>query len=431
MLPSQVDVAIVGGGTSGAAAAAFLAEQGARVLVVERRALAEAGARWVNGVPRAAFDDAGVARPGPGESVGAPAPFHMVAPGGRIRVDDHDLIDVDMRRLGARLQGRAAAAGAMLEGGVTVHGREGDVLITSAGRVRAGWIVDASGVAGARLLDQPALARDRLCAAAQEVREVADRDAAIEWFAGHGVRPGEVLAFVGVAGGFSVLNVRLHPGGDTMGILTGSIPSLGFPSGRAMLDDFVRRHTWVGARVFGGGGAIPLGRPHHRLAGERVALLGDAGCQVFPAHGSGIGAGMIAARMLADTLARRAPLREYEVAWQRRHGGTFAFFEAVRRWNQACDAATLGRVLGVLDAATLRAGIDQVLPRPSLASLPGQARALLGQPALVPSLLATALRSAALKALYARYPRRAEHVPAWGRRVDWVMGDQAAAAMSS
>jgi menaquinone-9 beta-reductase len=428
MLPSSVDVTIVGAGTSGAAAAAFLAEQGARVLVVERRELGEAGARWINGVPRASFAEAGVALPGRDESLGEPMPFHLVAEGGRVCVREHDLIDVDMRKLVARLQERAAAAGALLEGGVTVRGRDGDVLDTSAGRVRSGWIVDASGISGARLLDQPPLGRARMCTAQQEVREVADPDAAAAYFAANDVAPGEVLAFVGLAGGFSVLNVRLHPGGDTMGILTGSMPGLGFPSARAMLDDFVARHTWVGKRVFGGGGAIPLGRSHHRLADDRVALVGDSGCQVFPAHGSGIGAGMIAARLLADTIARRAPLRDYEVAWQRRYGGLFAAFEAVRRWNQSVDGATIGLVmaLGLADQQTLRAGIDQVLPRPSLARLPGQARALLGQPALVPGIVTTLARSAALKTLYAAYPQRADRVPTWGRGVDWLLGDGAA-----
>ena len=51
-LPDEVDVVIVGGGTAGAAAAAAFAARGARTLCVDRRDLTEAGARWVNGVPR-------------------------------------------------------------------------------------------------------------------------------------------------------------------------------------------------------------------------------------------------------------------------------------------------------------------------------------------------------------------------------------------
>jgi hypothetical protein len=232
------------------------------------------------------------------------------------------------------------AAGAVLRGEVSVLGRDDDRLATSAGPMHARWIIDASGVAGARLLAQPTVKRQHLCAAAQEVREVTDRAAAEAFFARNGVATGEVLGLIGVAGGYSVLNLRLHHGGATMGILTGSIPSLGFPSGKTLLDEFVRDHAWVGQRVFGGSGAIPLCRAHDRLADDRVALLGDAACQVFPAHGSGVGAGLLAARLLADTLAGGGSLRDYEVAWQRRHGGLFAFFDVFRRWNQNVDGET-------------------------------------------------------------------------------------------
>jgi flavin-dependent dehydrogenase len=211
----------------------------------------------------------------------------------------------------------------------------------------------------------------------------------------------------------------LHHGGATLGILTGSIPSLGFPSGKAILDDFVRRHAWVGARVFGGSGPIPLRRAHDRLANDRVALLGDAGCQVFPAHGSGIGAGMVAARMLADTLAGGGTLRDYEVAWQRKHGGVFAFFDVFRRWNQTVSEETIGRAMngGLIDAETLRAGIDQALPRPSLRTVATKARGLIAQPVLAK----VAARSIAVRALYASYPRRADRVATWARQVDRIM----------
>ena len=154
-----------------------------------------------------------------------------------------------------------------------------------------------------------------------------------------------------------------------------------------------------------------------------MALLGDAGCQVFPAHGSGVGAGLVAARMLADTLGRGAPLRDYEVAWQRRYGGMFAFFDVFRRWNQTVDAATLGQAmgLGLVDAETLRAGLDQMMPRPSLRSIVAKVRALLGEPALAGQLATTAARSAAVRALYAAYPRRTDQVSAWSRSVDWLL----------
>ena len=68
------------------------------------------------------------------------------------------------------------------------------------------------------------------------------------------------------------------------------------------------------------------GRPALASNGLRLtptANLGDVAGQVFSAHGSGIGAGLVAARMVGEALAKGRPY-DYAVAWQRRFGGTFA-----------------------------------------------------------------------------------------------------------
>lgn len=423
VLPSTVDVAIVGAGTSGAAAARYFAARGARVVCVDRRPLSESGARWVNGITRAALAEADIDLPRSAR-LGDPHPFHLVSDAGRVVVRGHDVVDADMRALVALLQNQARDAGATLAGDVSVLGRDGDILVTDAGRVRARWIVDASGLAGARLLDQPLVATEHLCAAAQGVYEVRDLDAARAWFAAAGVPPGEVYARLGVAGGFSVLNVRLHDGGHTVGILTGSIPALGFPSGKAILDKLVREQSWIGARVFGGQGPIPLRRPYDRLARENVALVGDAGCQVFPAHGSGIGAGILAAKLLADTLSRGGTLRAYEVAWHRRWGGLFAAYDAFRRWNQTMDPAQLDDLMagGMLDETFARAGLDQTMPKLSLGAIPPKARALRKRPGLIPGLARVAAQVVGAHVLSALYPHsERRRFAAWSRGMSRVL----------
>ena len=62
-LPASVDVAIVGAGTAGAAAALLCARRGLRVLAIDRAPLERAGAHWINAVPTRLFDEAGIARP--------------------------------------------------------------------------------------------------------------------------------------------------------------------------------------------------------------------------------------------------------------------------------------------------------------------------------------------------------------------------------
>ena len=445
--PERADVVVVGAGAAGAACAAFLAEAGLSVLCLERRALAEAGARWVNGVPRAAFARASLALPEPPEHRGGPDPFHVVVaqPGRtagptKLTIAEHDVLHVDMRLLNARLHQRARKAGAQLREGVTVHGWQGGadaesagfILATSAGPVTGRYVIDASGLTGARLLAQPAVARVELCAAAQEVREILDREGALRFLAEVGAHPGEPIGFVGVAGGFSVLNVQVAHDLQTVGILTGSLPALGYPSGKDILDHFAAEHAWVGRTLFGGAAAIPLRRPYDRIAGERVALLGDAACQVFSAHGSGVGTGLIAARMLADAIiagiVSGRSLRDYEVAWQREHGALLASFDVMRRWSQQLDGAAVGRMmaLGLTELELMRAGLNQELPPVSISSLlqmaPRLARALREDAALGAGLVSAAARSRIVHALYARYPRDLRYLPAWSRAIDRLIG---------
>jgi menaquinone-9 beta-reductase len=407
-LPDTVDIAIVGAGTAGAATAAFAAARGFRVACVDRRPLADAGARWVNGVTRAALRELQIdALP----DIDPPARFHLLTSRQRVTVDHHDVVDVDMRALVAHLHARALTAGAMVIGDVVVRGRDGATLITDRGRIRARWLVDASGLTGAGLLPVPAIAPQHLCAAAQAVYEVDDRDRAAEYFANHGVGLGEVCAHVGVAGGYSVCNVRLHGDGHSVGVLTGSIPALGHRSGKAILDQFVGAQPWIGARQYGGAGAIPLRRPRDELTDGVVALVGDVGCQVFPAHGSGIGAGMLAGKLLADTLAADGTLFDYELAWHRRCGGLFAAYDAVRRWNQVQTVDDIDRMIrrGLFDVEFARAGLDQDWPQLTREAISRKFPGALYDTTVVQ----LAARTTAARALGERFPPRGRRRAAW------------------
>lgn len=419
------DVIVIGAGTAGAAAAASCARQGLRTLCLERGALDEAGARWVNGVPAWSFDVAGFAAPEGAELLGAGGPFHLVAGYGprRIIIEDHGVLEVDMRALVRRLQRAAREAGAELREGVRVTGWNGRALETDAGPLPARFVIDASGLTGARLLDPPRVAPKDLCAAAQQVHRIDDAAAARAFFAAHDTPMGQVLCFTAVAGGYSILNLRAD--GDHVSFLTGSIPALGYPSGKAILEEFVREHPWVGERLYGGSRAIPLRRPFDRLAAGPIAAIGDAGSQVFPAHGSGIGAGMVAARMLADTLAHGGTPEEWAVAWQRRFGGLYAAYDLFRRFSSTLSIADLDRLMasGLMDPAMARAGMAQELPRLDLRAAARKALALPRAPRLAVRMSGVLARMGAALALYKRYPAEPARLPAWSRRIARVFGD--------
>ncbi len=418
-LPNQVDIAIVGAGTAGAAVAAFCAGHGMSVLCVDRTNLSKAGASWVNGVPAAAFHRAGLDLPTGDELRGEGERFHLIAGYGpaRIVVSDHGVLEVDMRHLVSRLQSMASKAGATLRGDVGVFGLDGDALSTTAGSVRARYIVDASGLNGAQLLRQPKIPTQHICAAAQAVFEVDDAAAARAFFDRNMVPVGETCCFTGIAGGFSIVNVRSD--GKTVSLLTGSVPAEGHPSGQKLLTAFADQHRWVGKKLFGGARAIPLRRPFDRLTDGRIAIIGDAASQVFPAHGSGIAANLIAARVLADSLAGGKGLQGYAVAWQRSLGGTFACYDLFRRFSQRLTVTDLEQMMerGLMDPALTKFGLAQQMPRPGLSSLPTKLLGLVRQPGLGARLAAVAARMAAVRALYSRYPRNPDKLPSWSRRV--------------
>ncbi|MEZ4267380.1 MAG: NAD(P)-binding protein [Myxococcota bacterium] len=424
-MTERVDVAIVGAGTAGAAAAALCARRGLSVRVLERRDLEEAGARWVNGVPGWCFDRAGFERPRGAELRGSGHAMNLIAGMGphRVRIPAHGVLEVDMRALTARLQALARDSGARLEGGVTVGALHGDTLETSAGAVRARFFVDASGLGGAKLLPGPGPARTDICAAAQEVRAVLDPAAARAFYARHGVAWGETAVFSSLDGGFSIINVRASDA--QVSILTGSIPALGYPSGRAILDRFVASEPWVGEREFGGARAIPLGRPADVLARGPVALLGDSGCQVFSAHGSGIGAGLIAAAELAQALADGGGPEAYGVRWMRRWGGLFASYDVFRRFSQERTVEDTARLMeaGLLDPELARAGLDQESPTLGPRTLARTLRAAARAPRAAAGLAPVVARMELTRAWYSRYPAVASEVPRWAARAARLAGE--------
>ncbi len=422
-----VDVAIVGAGTTGAAAAALCARRGMRVLCLERRPLEEAGAHWVNGVPAAAFDRAGIAPPEPPELLACGVDFHLIAGWGpqRVVIRNHDLMEVDMRRLVARLQEDARQAGAELVGDVRVEGVDAAGLDTARGKVVARWVVDASGLAGARLLDHPRPAAMDICAAAQQVRQISDAAAARAFCEDNGARPGETICFSGIEGGYSILNVRVE--GDHVALLTGSIPAEGHRAGRTILRDFAESTPWIGETLFGGSRAIPLRRPYERLHRRNVAVIGDAACQVFAAHGSGIGPGMVAARVLADALADGRGLRGYENDWQRMYGGLFAGYAVFRRFTQTLTSEDLARMMsaGLMDADLAAQGLLQRLPQADAQLVVSKLKAALRAPNLALRLVPVAARMAAAKLLYAGYPPSEARRDRWTRLVRGVLGEPA------
>ncbi len=405
------DVAIIGAGSAGAACAAACARRSMDVALLEAGSLARAGARWINAIPGWTFDEAEVERPTPEETLGPPPPAIHIFAGRRqerVKVVTDEFIEVDMGRMVARLQREARGHGVRLMPASRVTGARGEVLdLEGGGEVRARWLVDASGLEGARLLGSPPLEPADLCEARHQVHAVKDMDLAWAYFSGHDVAPGESLVFTSVAGGFSSLQVRLE--GEVMTLLSGTIPGQGWDRPRKVLGQLQREQPWIGEQLRGAGRAIPLRRPFDTLALGNRAAIGDAACQVFSAHGSGVGQGLIAGRMLADALAAGRGVLGYQADYQRTHGGVLAAMVWFRRLTQSMTPKQLGRLIsaGIMNPeisrqALLQRSLDDL---PSTEALVSAAAGVVREPGLALRVMGpTVARMGLVRQGYRAYP---------------------------
>ncbi len=451
----HVDAVVVGAGVAGLTCALQLARRGRRIVLLEAAAEpARAGAAWVNGVERTLFADLALGRPPEGVVVDEAPAFTMQSPGGhRVRCAPVPTVGVDMRALQAWILARARAAGADVRYGVRALGPElvgtrvtGVHVDDAAGArtVAAPLVVDAAGLAApvrdalpTQLFREPFwdetaqgpwVGDADLCLAHQEVRRIADTPRARRWLVESGLLEGETLSYAGIAGGYSICNVHVDLAHGTAGFLSGS--KLDAPkSARRLILDLIERLGFLGERVFGGGRKLPLRRAFDLLVGDGWALLGDAGSQMFPSHGSGVATGMIAASLLADVADRaltqgdvsRAALWPYAVRWHRGRGAVCAANDVLRRLTETLgpedvDALVRDGLLGEAELAQSLACAPAALDPTSLALRAPQLLRRL--PWLVRRFLPVVTRAALVQRHYERFPTRwdAAGLDAWSRR---------------
>lgn len=429
------DAVVLGAGSAGSAAAAFLAEGGLRTALVDARPLSQAGASWVNAVPLWFFDRAGIARPRTPEAVSPGKALVMlsVRGPGRFLIDPAPAPTVDMALLIQRMRQQARAAGVRIAAPIwEVRFRDvGDRLVEITAlhapengppeRIRweARLFVDATGLGG-RLRDRVLEGYQRgwshgvgdLCGAIQEDCEVTDRHGAAAFLEKHGMVPGDVAGWVGVRGGYSTAMIHLHEGLDRAGLLIGVTGDGRQGTPREVLEAWKARFPFLGRGLRSGAGLIPVRRPLDRLVAPGVACLGDAAYQVFPGHASGVGMGLLAARMLADACRDARDPGAVEVLWryaasfQRTHGPILGAFDAFRRlvWDLPEEDVQALTDLGFVGPSTTRMALLQRIGIPDPGEMLRLGSGALRRPDLAARLAITGSRMAAMAALYRIYP---------------------------
>ncbi len=445
---------VVGGGTAGANAAYQFARRGRRVLVVERRPFDLGGAQWRNGVLDRHFVQADLEPPSGAERRASHGTVHMRASDPLLGPSFRDpTVAADMALLGRRLRTLAAESGVEALDEVTgfqvdTDGATGRVTrltlrqegSSQARTVTARLFVDASGRGGAvrrhaRDLTPwcPDVRGNELCSATDAHYEVADPAGAERFLERHGARPGEAVTKVGINGGFSTRVVHIAADLSHVGVLVGCLANGRYGTAPTMIGELLRDEPWIGDVVSSGTGVIPLRRPFSRITAAGVALVGDAACQVFPAHGSGIGAGLVAGTMLAAGVAEaddpgdpRLLWSGYQAPYQRTLGRDLAGFDVLRRSTTRLGSAGVDGLVrsGLLTEQTARDGLEQRWAAPPPAEAARSGARLARHPRLAAVMVPSLVRAQAAHAHAARHPQQLDldALVAWDRRLTTIVG---------
>jgi len=420
MTSHTFDIAVLGAGPAGAGSALFLAQAGFRVALIEKREFAKAGPSWVNGIYLDSFDAVGLARPA-GEEIdlaGFEVLFFPADMQSRLRLAPSAFTNVRMRTFVDRLHREAFAAGVTGfdemhlvetkfagERPVELQFVRGAIESDSSKErmaVRAKLFVDATGLHAALRKQIPVLheihgehADSDLCTAFQENCHVADVEGARDFLRRHHISPGTMVSILGTNGGYSTMTVHISPDLSEVGLLAGAIKDPGVLTGTQMLKRFRTEHAWVGERILGGGGTIPLRTPLEILSAPGVAVVGNAANQVFSTHGSGVVPAIQSARLLADALkGAHDPgdadvLWKYTAAFQRSLGAKLAGYNLFRHFTQQLSGEEIGKMFryGFMTEEQVFAGMKQDLPSPSLNTGISLATAVFRDPLFVAKLV--------------------------------------------
>lgn len=429
----KTDILIVGAGPVGAHAARLLADIGYDVVLIEKNERNRCGAQWVNGVPMWQLETSGLSRPPNFEIYHEGGLFSVISPIGKSRVslNDAPILDIDMRHFGIRLLEAAeshphirvlyqtAFQTLLFDGSGRPNGAN-----TTAGQIQFRLIIDASGLSAVVRKQVPLLAKlcpaigvENICTAAQEVCEISDTQGAQSFLELNDAQPGELLAWVNVAGGFSLLRVHISHDLQRVAFLTGARALPGTPSAKDLIRKFTHEHRWVGSSIFGGQRPVPLRRPFAALCAPGIALLGDAGSQVYSAHASGIGISLVAARLLSETIKDAAQkdedigsgevLSRYAYVFHKSHGSLLGNSDAARRFSQNLSAEDTHLMID-RQLMTRRMVMDSLGQKPvglHLSDVPTQILQTIRNPLLARRVLKLAAKVPLISAAVKLYPR--------------------------
>jgi flavin-dependent dehydrogenase len=383
------DLIVGGGGPSGCVLAAKTAGLGARVLLLEARDEFGEGRDWIVDVGGDTFKKAGVPAPLADELFHEPDISMLLTSDRSVSVEllPAPMVPVRNGPYVRRLASWARQSGVECRTGVEVVGTvlEGGAVAGLRARIdgeltefRSTVCADCTGLAGAIRrstpeewgISRPVDSSD-IVLARRETRLI-DRAGAEGAMADGFMRDKVRFDRVGSQGVYSVDTCYLDLERGFVDILLGSKPGSG-PTPEERFARILEERTYIGEKVFGDGGPIPISRPLDTLAADGLVVLGDSACQVIPAHGSGTASAIIAADLAAPVVmraietgrARRADLWGYCHAFQSGRGALLAYYDVIRRHTDVLNVHDMDRMIssGLITPGEIYSGLVPEVPK--------------------------------------------------------------------
>lgn len=427
------DVVIVGAGPAGCVFARDLARSGFDIALFDIATRDKVGKPIILEVDKPAFCKAQVALPKDDEVLYNPKRIRVFSPFGKqafLYEGEHPSIAIYFDKFVERLLSEAEASGAKFFEKYeaiqpVVKGAKvcGVIFKTrnTVQEVRAPLVVDASGFNAAlvRKLD-PKLGiefednKNDIVVAENSLHDIDPKKAE------DAIRCGlcadeEIWTRLGFQGSYSTEYFYLSVKKRKAYILIGLKEENNIPPVKELISNFKKRKGFFARRLYGGGGKIRITHSLDKLVADGFMAIGEAACQVIPAHGSGVAsalyAGHLAAQVAAEALKSGEPttktLWQYAYRYQSTRGATLAAFDVNRRVLEKLTQAQIASMLesGIVCAEDI---YSVAVPRLaiSLRSIPKRALGFIKNPSLIAPLVKMSATIFAVINHYRKYPKQ-------------------------
>ncbi|MDD5447840.1 MAG: FAD-binding protein [Actinomycetota bacterium] len=342
-MKEKYDAIVVGASFAGLVFSCKLAEQGFRVLVIEKEPAQRVGCDYL--VEDALFRIPGFEFTSDLRNYSGAPQLIMISPDMRTQISISELPMgmINARELSETLFDRAKSSGVEVRMGCSAFGVEienGFVVgvKTSQGNFPSRIAVCASGAERVLCRDIPigmGIPRqvglnDRMTIY-REVRNVSSFGGSVDE-----LKDGVLEYYVGRYGGFCWVFRR---GSESIDIGVATHAALGNSNPREIARGFIRSNPIVGDRIlFSGGGSIPTRRPLNTMVGSGFMALGDSACHANPIFAKGIAGAMLGASIASDAAALALEtgdvgvegLWSYNYEYMRQRGSTMVDLDALR-----------------------------------------------------------------------------------------------------